>query len=116
MNKKKSNRIHERFKLSDDTVTTDKKTISENFNDFFVNIGNNLARKIPGVNTSPKQYLGEKIIHSIFLEMVTTEEINKIVGSLKKERRDMMRLPLIPCVYRWIFWMSLYAIYVTARW
>ena len=84
MNKKKSNRIHERFKLSDDTATTDKKAISEKFNDFFVNIGNNLARKIPSVNTSPKQYLWEKIIYSIFIEMVTTEEINKIVGSLKK--------------------------------
>ena len=58
--------------------------MSEKFNDFFVNIGNNLARKIPGDSTSPKQYLGEKMIHSILLEMVTTEEINKIVDSLKK--------------------------------
>ena len=76
--------MQEKFKLSDDTVTTDKNVISEKFIVFFVNIGNNLARKIPDVNTSAKQYMEERIIQSIFLDIVTTEDINKVIGSLKK--------------------------------
>ena len=84
VNLKISNRIHAKFKLSYDTVTNDKNVISEKFNDFFVDISKNLARKIPDVDTNYRQYLGERMIQSIFLEIVTTEEINKIVGSLKK--------------------------------
>ena len=53
VDKKKNSRIHDKFKLSGDTVTTDKNVIWEKFYDFFVNIGNNLPRKIPDVNTSP---------------------------------------------------------------
>ena len=84
VNLKIRKRIHEKFKLSYDTVTNDKNVILEKFNDFFVDISKNLARKIPDVDTYYRQYLGERIIQSIFLEIVTTEEINKIVGSLKK--------------------------------
>ena len=46
-NIKKTQKIQERFKLSDNTITNDKRVVAENFNDFFVNIGNNLAKRIP---------------------------------------------------------------------
>ena len=82
MTLKISNKVNENFKPSYDTVTTDKNVISEKFNDFFVDIRKNLARKIHDVNTYSRQYLGERMIQSIFFQIVTTEEINK--GSLKK--------------------------------
>ena len=33
--------------LSDGSVTDDKQAVAEKFNDFFVNVGPNLAKKIP---------------------------------------------------------------------
>ena len=52
VNRNKKSQVHSKFKLKDDTFTTDKSVISCKFNDFFVNIGPNLAKKIP-----PSMYL-----------------------------------------------------------
>ena len=57
--------------------------ISERFNDFFVNIGNSLSRGIPVVNTSPTEYMGERLLCSIFLEPVVPQELDEIIKSLK---------------------------------
>ena len=57
--------------------------ISERFNDFFVNIGNSLSRCIPVVNTSPTEYMGERLLCSIFLEPVAPQELDEIIKSLK---------------------------------
>ena len=59
INKNKSSRIQEKFKLNDGSTTTEKSVISEKFNDFFINIGPSLARKIP-----------EKIYHPVNLWVI----------------------------------------------
>ena len=41
INTNKIKKIQERFRLSDESITSDKMTISSQFNNFFVNIGNN---------------------------------------------------------------------------
>ena len=61
VNRKKTQKLQEKFKMSDNTITSDKTVIAENFNDFFVNIGNNLAKRIPNVSTSPGRYMGDMI-------------------------------------------------------
>ena len=68
---KKNQKLQEKFKMSDNTITSDKTVIAENFNDFFVNIGNNLAKRIPNVSTSPGRYMGDMISQSLFLDPVT---------------------------------------------
>ena len=50
---------------------------------FFVNIGNSLSRGIPVVNTSPTEYMGERLLCSIFLEPVVSQELDEIIKSLK---------------------------------
>ena len=57
--------------------------ISERLNDFFVNIGNSLSRGIPVVNTSPTEYMGERLLCSIFLEPVVPQELDEIIKSIK---------------------------------
>ena len=42
--------IKSNFKMSNGSTTTDKKSISEHFHDFFINICLNLAKSIPRVN------------------------------------------------------------------
>ena len=83
INKRKSAKIQEKFKLSDGSITSDKQMISERFNDFFVNIDNSLSRGIPVVNTSPTEYMGERLLCSIFLEPVVPQELDEIIKSLK---------------------------------
>ena len=48
INKNKGDQIKQtEFMLSDGSVTDDKEAVAEKFNDFFVNVGPNLAKKIP---------------------------------------------------------------------
>ena len=83
INKKKNPVYQTKFKLSNGSTTTDKKSISEHFNDFFINIGPNLAKSIPHVNKKPMAYLDDAIQETIFIEPVTFDEIKTIVSSLK---------------------------------
>ena len=83
VNRKKTQKLQEKFKMSDNTITSDKTVIAENFNDFFVNIGNNLAKRIPNVSTPPGRYMGDMISQSLFLDPVTPQEIAEIIKSLK---------------------------------
>ena len=50
---------------------------------FFVNIGPNLAAKIPEQNLSPLDFMDQPLLNSIYLSEVTSEEINNILKSLK---------------------------------
>ena len=84
INKNKSHLYQTKFKLSDGKIVSDKTTISKHFNEFFLNVGPNLAKTIPKMDTDPKFYMGESIKKSLFLEPVTLDEIMKIVSSLKE--------------------------------
>ena len=71
--------------------------------DFFVNIGNNLAKRIPIVKTLPCRYMGDVVQQSLFLDPVTPEEITKIIKSLKNGalgsdeiNTKIIQLPLSP--------------------
>ena len=83
INKKKVHKVNENFKLSDDSITSDKKVISENFNNFFVNVGYNLAKRIPNVNVSPRDFMGYRLMESIYqwqvLELTRSSKNLRIV-------------------------------------
>ena len=90
VNKKKTQKIITKFKLSDNTVITDSYNISENFNEFFVNIGHGLAKRIPNTNILPSNFTGNRVSQTIFLQLVTNEEMSNIISPFKMELRDMM--------------------------
>ena len=73
LNKKRNQKSQSKFKLSDNSITSDAYVISENFNDFFVNIGHNLAKRIPQTDISPNHYMGARVTQTIFLEPVTPD-------------------------------------------
>ena len=77
------NNIQEKFKPSDNSIITDKCRISEKFSEFFINIGPQLARRIPDQSVEPRDYMGSRVTCSIFLEPVTHDEIVNIFCSLK---------------------------------
>ena len=52
INSKKSSASCSRFKMND-SVINDKKVIADGFNQFYINVGPNLASKIPKHDNSP---------------------------------------------------------------
>ena len=83
INKNKTPIFQSTFKLNNGCIISDKKGVSEHFNDFFINVGPTLARKIPNVGKLPKDFLGQMVEKSLFLEPVTASEINKLIAGLK---------------------------------
>ncbi|MFZ2538340.1 MAG: reverse transcriptase family protein [Oscillospiraceae bacterium] len=57
--------------------------IAEQFNNFFVNIGPELAKKIPHSIKKPKAFLKGDFSDSIFLSPTTTEEVYDIILNMK---------------------------------
>ena len=55
-----------KFKLSDRIIISDGTLISNKFNEFFTNIGPNLARKISSQNGSHLHFMGPALVNSIF--------------------------------------------------
>ena len=67
------------------TSITDKKIIADKFNEFFINIGSNLAAKIPPSNMNFDSYLPH--VCTIFAEKsVTEEELKRAFFSLKPNK------------------------------
>ena len=83
INRNKRKYINSRFKLGDGSITNDRQLISDKFNDFFINVRPNLAKRIEKQNTNPEQFMKAKVTFSLYLEPVTEQEIYKIVSSLK---------------------------------
>ena len=82
LNKNKLSKINDTFRYNNQT-TTDKDIIANKFNEYFVNIGSNLAASIPQNGPNYKTYLPAQNKHSIFIEPTNAEEIKKIVYQLK---------------------------------
>ena len=56
------------------------------FNEYFTNIGTNLASKIPPANTNPISYMSsQKIAGSFFMSLTSPNEIVEICAQLKNK-------------------------------
>ena len=62
---------------------TDDEVVANNFNQFFVNIGPSLAKKIPNTSIDPLGYIPRKNLDNIFLNQVSESEIIKIIKEMK---------------------------------
>ena len=82
INKKKQTTSCSRFKSNGATVT-DKDVIANGFNNFFVNIGPNLAADIPEKNKSATEYVKDRNVDSMMLYEVSEVEVINIINNLK---------------------------------
>ena len=81
LNKCKMSRTNDTFKYNNIT-TTDKHTIANGFNDYFVNVGRTLADSIPQNGPDYKLYLPPSNDATIFLKQATNDEILRIISKL----------------------------------
>ena len=82
INKKKQSALCSRFRVNNEYID-DKKAVSDGFNNFFVNVGANLAKKIPHISKSPTDLMKDRNVESIFLAPVLEDEVMKVIKNLK---------------------------------
>ena len=68
--------------LHNDTVIHGKKEIANRFNNYFVNIGPDLASKIPPNSVHFNNYMPQNNPNSFYLSPVNKEEVTKIINNL----------------------------------
>ena len=95
--KSKGKQISTEFNGDESKITGDK-TIANGFNNFFVNIGPSLAKRIPKCKDSLfMQFLPDKIEDTMFLQPVTEEEIMQQVKNAKnKKSKDHDQFDMCP--------------------
>jgi len=69
--------------IQNNQTVNDPKEMADIFNNFFANIGQDLAKKIPKVDANFRDYLTGSIPQSIFLNPTTACEITTIIAGLK---------------------------------
>ena len=82
MNKSKGGVSRSMIIHNNETITDDHM-IANSFNNFFVNVGSELANRIPSSPISPSRYMKNQIVNSIFLETVSPEELLQVIKCLK---------------------------------
>ena len=82
LHKKRKQKISDIFLNVNGKLVTDQKTVSKLFNNYFVNVADNLAKKIPKPNTKYQDYLKNPNEHCIYLQETTPDEVEKIIGNL----------------------------------
>jgi hypothetical protein len=82
INKKKSSVTPTVIKINNKEIH-DKSRIANSFNNFFINIGKDLAKKIENSDKNPTDYITRRNPHTIFLEPVLSDEVTKIITNLK---------------------------------
>ena len=66
------------------TLTTDKQTIADEFNKYFINIGPNLISKLPQNLPNPVDFMNTtRTFPSLFLSPTTIDEVQSIMHTLK---------------------------------
>ena len=60
----------------------DPRLIANQFNEFFVNVGPNLAKKFSNVTDGFRKYLKGDYLDSMFLHDTTSDEVNRIIEKL----------------------------------
>ena len=75
-NKKSTTEFQSHFELNWTNIVN-KQTIAGEFNNFFVNVGPNLAKNIPALNCAASiyDYMGQQNLNSMFINPVNETEV-----------------------------------------
>jgi hypothetical protein len=88
MNKRKTIKLlpKEFIGNSPEDIISDPHTIANKFNDYFVNVGPGIARKLPSSERSFKDYLSNNNKESFFLEPTTKHELEIDIRNLNVKK------------------------------
>ena len=69
--------------VTGNTVISDPAVIAGKFNEFFVNVGSDLVKKIPIGTKSPTDFLTGSYCNSMFFLPTTAQEVSDTINNLK---------------------------------
>ena len=69
--------------IINDKEVTDKKHIVDSFNNYFVNVGPSLSKKLPVLSSNPTSYVKSYVTDSMFAKPTNLHEITNIIMNLK---------------------------------
>ena len=82
LHRKNKQKVSDIFLNISGKLFTDQKTVVDKMNNYFINVAENLALKIPKPNSKYQDYLNNPNEHSIFLAEVVPHEIDEIIKSM----------------------------------
>ena len=85
-------RVQTKFRINGKLIT-DKKEVSNLFNNFFSNVGKTLDDKIPKASIDPVSFINRNQTVNIFLKPVDPEEIKKCILNLKEGASGFDEIP-----------------------
>ena len=71
-----------KFKINGEEPTN-KCKIVQGFNKYYINVGKSIADKIPNKDTDPTSFIKDTNIASMFINLVTPEEVATLFQNLK---------------------------------
>ena len=86
LHRQSKQKVSDIFLNSNGKLVTDQRLVSKLFNNYFVNVADNLARKIPQPNTRYQDYLKNPNEHSIYLQETTPDEVEKLISKLDSKK------------------------------
>ena len=75
-----------KIKDMEGNVTSEPSKISNIFNDFFVNVADEITKSIPKTPKSPLDYLSNRTSNSLFPTPVTFIEVNDLINTLNQSK------------------------------
>ena len=82
--------------MIDNHEIVDQESIANVLNEFFANIGSDLARSIPSVTQTARQFMPPPICDSLLLSPVTANEIEVEIAKLNASKAvDSSNIPIV---------------------
>ena len=86
LHRKGKQKITDIFLNINGKLFTDQNVVVNKMNEYFINVADNLAQKIPKPNTKYQDYLKNPNEHSIFLFEIMLHEIDEIISDLSTNK------------------------------
>ena len=94
LGKKNTTNIPSIIKHNDNFIS-DHNTMCKIFNNFFVNLGANLANNITGNASNPLSYLGPRCTNSFSFTGTTSQEVFNIIKQFKNKKSSLNNIPIV---------------------
>jgi len=86
MGRGKKQNLPNKFKDKNGETITDPINIANEFNNFFVNVGPDLAANIQNTGKNYHEYLKDPVVKSMFMKPIVEKEIIKIIGTFNPNK------------------------------
>ena len=86
LNRKDSTKVSDIFLNINGKLLTDQKLVVDKMNQYFINVADNLAHKIPKPNTKFQDFLKNPNTHSLYLTEIAPHEIDELIHNLSSNK------------------------------